>query len=81
MPKPGLPFILLSSPKDAFRAVKKRIIGNKNFHEVMLALTVSFPSICLSIPLSVSSVAGPQSAESHLSSGPVGFSSTLGLFI
>jgi hypothetical protein len=26
-------------------------------------------------------VAGPQSAESHLSSGPVGFSSTLGLFI
>nr|XP_020015172.1 target of Myb protein 1-like isoform X2 [Castor canadensis] len=27
-------------PKDAFRAVKKRIIGNKNFHEVMLALTV-----------------------------------------
>uniref|UniRef100_A0A8C0G5P1 VHS domain-containing protein n=1 Tax=Chelonoidis abingdonii TaxID=106734 RepID=A0A8C0G5P1_CHEAB len=28
-------------PKDAFRAIKKRIIGNKNFHEVMLALTVS----------------------------------------
>lgn len=27
-------------PKDAFRAVKKRIMGNKNFHEVMLALTV-----------------------------------------
>ncbi|XP_062989524.1 target of Myb1 membrane trafficking protein isoform X2 [Elgaria multicarinata webbii] len=27
-------------PKDAFRAIKKRIIGNKNFHEVMLALTV-----------------------------------------
>ncbi|XP_023113189.1 target of Myb protein 1 isoform X4 [Felis catus] len=27
-------------PKDAFRAVKKRIVGNKNFHEVMLALTV-----------------------------------------
>ncbi|XP_054997480.1 target of Myb1 membrane trafficking protein isoform X2 [Sorex araneus] len=27
-------------PKDAFRAVKKRISGNKNFHEVMLALTV-----------------------------------------
>ncbi|XP_046502211.1 target of Myb1 membrane trafficking protein isoform X2 [Equus quagga] len=28
------------SPRDAFRAVKKRIVGNKNFHEVMLALTV-----------------------------------------
>ncbi|KAM5288195.1 target of Myb1 membrane trafficking protein isoform 3-T3 [Ctenodactylus gundi] len=27
-------------PRDAFRAVKKRIVGNKNFHEVMLALTV-----------------------------------------
>nr|KAF6498322.1 target of myb1 membrane trafficking protein [Rousettus aegyptiacus] len=27
-------------PKDAFRAIKKRIMGNKNFHEVMLALTV-----------------------------------------
>ncbi|XP_006170390.1 target of Myb protein 1 isoform X3 [Tupaia chinensis] len=27
-------------PKDAFRALKKRIVGNKNFHEVMLALTV-----------------------------------------
>ncbi|XP_063165249.1 target of Myb1 membrane trafficking protein isoform X2 [Candoia aspera] len=27
-------------PKDAFRAIKKRILGNKNFHEVMLALTV-----------------------------------------
>lgn len=27
-------------PRDAFRAVKKRISGNKNFHEVMLALTV-----------------------------------------
>uniref|UniRef100_H0XDC0 Target of myb1 membrane trafficking protein n=1 Tax=Otolemur garnettii TaxID=30611 RepID=H0XDC0_OTOGA len=27
-------------PKDAVRAVKKRIMGNKNFHEVMLALTV-----------------------------------------
>ncbi|KAB0400336.1 hypothetical protein E2I00_010432, partial [Balaenoptera physalus] len=27
-------------PKDAFRAMKKRIVGNKNFHEVMLALTV-----------------------------------------
>nr|XP_025139341.1 target of Myb protein 1 isoform X5 [Bubalus bubalis] len=29
-----------AGPKDAFRAVKKRIVGNKNFHEVMLALTV-----------------------------------------
>uniref|UniRef100_A0A8C9AI90 Target of myb1 membrane trafficking protein n=1 Tax=Prolemur simus TaxID=1328070 RepID=A0A8C9AI90_PROSS len=27
-------------PRDAVRAVKKRIVGNKNFHEVMLALTV-----------------------------------------
>lgn len=27
-------------PKDAFRAIKKRLAGNKNFHEVMLALTV-----------------------------------------
>ncbi|XP_074082893.1 target of Myb1 membrane trafficking protein isoform X2 [Macrotis lagotis] len=27
-------------PKDALRALKKRIVGNKNFHEVMLALTV-----------------------------------------
>ncbi|KAL7850637.1 hypothetical protein SRHO_G00199860 [Serrasalmus rhombeus] len=27
-------------PKDAVRAIKKRIVGNKNFREVMLALTV-----------------------------------------
>nr|XP_033785469.1 target of Myb protein 1 isoform X2 [Geotrypetes seraphini] len=27
-------------PKDAARALKKRIVGNRNFHEVMLALTV-----------------------------------------
>ncbi|KAJ1173601.1 hypothetical protein NDU88_005430 [Pleurodeles waltl] len=27
-------------PKDAIRALKKRIVGNKNFHEVLLALTV-----------------------------------------
>ncbi|XP_021113993.1 target of Myb protein 1 isoform X2 [Heterocephalus glaber] len=27
-------------PKDAFRALRKRISGNKNFHEVALALTV-----------------------------------------
>ncbi|XP_073448727.1 target of Myb1 membrane trafficking protein isoform X2 [Aquarana catesbeiana] len=26
-------------PKDAIRALRKRIVGNKNFHEVMLALT------------------------------------------
>lgn len=26
-------------PKDAMRALRKRIVGNKNFHEVMLALT------------------------------------------
>lgn len=41
MPKPIILFVLFTSPKDAFRAVKKRIVGNKNFHEVMLALTVS----------------------------------------
>lgn len=29
------------SPKDAVRAIKKRIVGNKNFKEVMLGLTVS----------------------------------------
>lgn len=45
MPQPVLPLVLLPSPKDAFRAVKKRIVGNKNFHEVMLALTVSAPSL------------------------------------
>ncbi|XP_058259726.1 target of Myb1 membrane trafficking protein-like isoform X2 [Hemibagrus wyckioides] len=27
-------------PKDAMKAIKKRIVGNKNFREVMLALTV-----------------------------------------
>ncbi|KAI4883902.1 hypothetical protein NFI96_020544 [Prochilodus magdalenae] len=27
-------------PKDAIRAIKKKIVGNKNFREVMLALTV-----------------------------------------
>uniref|UniRef100_A0A6Q2WZP2 Target of myb1 membrane trafficking protein n=1 Tax=Esox lucius TaxID=8010 RepID=A0A6Q2WZP2_ESOLU len=27
-------------PKDAYKAIKKRIVGNKNFKEVMLALTV-----------------------------------------
>ncbi|KAG8514085.1 Target of Myb protein 1 [Galemys pyrenaicus] len=37
---PAHPFVFPPSPKDAFRAVKKRIVGNKNFHEVMLALTV-----------------------------------------
>lgn len=52
-----LPFLspsLPCSPKDAFRAVKKRISGNKNFHEVMLALTVSplCPSLCPIGPLS-----------------------------
>uniref|UniRef100_A0A3B3DTN2 VHS domain-containing protein n=1 Tax=Oryzias melastigma TaxID=30732 RepID=A0A3B3DTN2_ORYME len=28
-------------PKDAVKAIKKRIVGNKNFREIMLALTVS----------------------------------------
>lgn len=27
-------------PKDAIRSLKRRIVGNKNFHEVLLALTV-----------------------------------------
>ncbi|RVE75564.1 hypothetical protein OJAV_G00000150 [Oryzias javanicus] len=27
-------------PKDAVKAIKKRIVGNKNFREIMLALTV-----------------------------------------
>ncbi|XP_035603781.2 target of Myb1 membrane trafficking protein-like isoform X3 [Oncorhynchus keta] len=27
-------------PRDAYKAIKKRIVGNKNFREVMLALTV-----------------------------------------
>lgn len=31
-------------PKDAVRAMKKRVVGNKNFKEVMLALTVSVES-------------------------------------
>lgn len=31
-------------PRDAVRAIKKRIVGNKNFKEVMLALTVSVHS-------------------------------------
>lgn len=33
-------------PRDALRAVKKRIVGNKNFKEVMLTLTVSVDSLC-----------------------------------
>ncbi|XP_077591313.1 target of Myb1 membrane trafficking protein isoform X2 [Stigmatopora nigra] len=32
-------------PKDAVRAIKKRIVGNKNFKEVMLALTVLETSV------------------------------------
>ena len=34
-------FVSPVSPKDAVKALKKRIIGNKNFREIMLALTVS----------------------------------------
>lgn len=29
-------------PKDALRAVKKRLNGNKNYREVMLTLTVRY---------------------------------------
>lgn len=31
----------IDRPKDAIRAVKKRLNGNKNYREVMLTLTVS----------------------------------------
>lgn len=34
-------FVFLFRPKDAIRAVKKRLNGNRNYREVMLALTVS----------------------------------------
>lgn len=34
-------FVFLCRPKDAIRAMKKRLNGNRNYREVMLALTVS----------------------------------------
>lgn len=40
--------VLFSRLKDAVKALKKRIVGNKNFREVMLALTVS---VCERLPL------------------------------
>lgn len=43
---PQNPLNTLHRPKDAIRAIKKRIIGNKNFKEVMLTLTVSSASVC-----------------------------------
>lgn len=33
--------VFLPRPKDAVKAIKKRIVGNKSFREIMLALTVS----------------------------------------
>lgn len=33
--------LCISRPKDSVKAIKKRIVGNKNFREIMLALTVS----------------------------------------
>lgn len=68
IPKSILPFVFFASPKDAFRAVKKRIVGNKNFHEVMLALTVNILLPLSSIHLSmISSMTRPWSAESCFS--------------
>lgn len=33
--------LICPRPRDSVKAIKKRIIGNKNFREIMLALTVS----------------------------------------
>lgn len=33
--------VFIPRPRDAIKAIKKRIVGNKNFREIMLALTVS----------------------------------------
>lgn len=33
--------MLFPRPRDAVKAIKKRIVGNKNFREIMFALTVS----------------------------------------
>ncbi len=47
--------VLFSRPKDAVKALKKRIVGNKNFREVMLALIVSVcVCVCVCDPLCVS---------------------------
>lgn len=43
--------VFLPRPKDAVKAIKKRIVGNKSFREIMLALTVSVIS-GLTIPFS-----------------------------
>ena len=32
-------------PRDAVKAIKKRVVGNNNFQEVMLTLTVNKPSL------------------------------------
>uniref|UniRef100_A0A3Q3Q716 VHS domain-containing protein n=1 Tax=Monopterus albus TaxID=43700 RepID=A0A3Q3Q716_MONAL len=49
-------------PKDAVRAIRKRIAGNKNFKEVMLALTVSTsePDDALSQKINISSQQRPR---------------------
>lgn len=50
-------FLLLCfSPKDAIRAVKKRLGGNKNYREVMLTLTVRKSDDCFSEREDVSNV-------------------------
>ena len=50
----GIYYAGVYRPKDAIRAIKKKIVGNKNFREVMLALTVRFRFSLSSFPLFLS---------------------------